>query len=153
MRQAIRQVSGAFPRVRRPPVCVCVCAHTYGAVNITWSVSNLVPEFVDSLHGIQGPIMWGRRQDLQTWMESSRVNVHPEEDFPVPKWAFLIWRRSKSTAIDTLPNTRCLNAKFINLTGFLTFAFVYFPAWPNQDLLKSSPTSQNVPRTTHEPRK
>lgn len=56
MQQAIRHVSGAF---LRESVCVCVCAsaHTYGAVNITWSVSNLVPEFVDSVHGIQRPIM------------------------------------------------------------------------------------------------
>lgn len=53
MQQAVRHVSGACPRVRGLPVC----AHTYGAVNITWSVSNLVPEFVDPVHGVQRPIM------------------------------------------------------------------------------------------------
>lgn len=33
-------------------------AHTYvTSVNITWSVSNLVPQFMDSIHSIERPIM------------------------------------------------------------------------------------------------
>lgn len=57
-------------------------AHTYvGSVNITWSVSNLVPQLMDSVHFIEGPIMWGRGQHLQAWTESSRINKDPEKGF------------------------------------------------------------------------
>lgn len=47
-----------------------VYAHTYvTSVNITWSVSNLVPQLLDSIHSIERPVMRGRGQHLQAWTD------------------------------------------------------------------------------------
>lgn len=60
--------------------------HTYvTSVNITWSVSNLVPKFMDSIHSIERPVMWGCGQHLQAWTKSSQVNKHLKKVFPPTK--------------------------------------------------------------------
>lgn len=82
MQRAIRErhLGAAFPWAHKARLCMY--AHTYVAsVNITWSVSNLVPQLIDSVHCVERPVMWSRGQHLQAWTESSRINKDPEKGF------------------------------------------------------------------------